>query len=321
MTTVAALHLALKSGMIRPTFAQEPLLLKALIVTMRPRQWSKNGLLFLGLIFTINQYWRPFSPQMYQMLGMVVMAFLLFCLLSSSVYLINDLADIEKDRAHPTKRFRPLPSGQLSPTRALAAAAVLAIGGLAGSFYLGLTFGLVALLYLLTMLTYSFALKNMVLVDVLTISLGFVLRAVAGAVVIAVPISPWLYVCTLLGALFLGFSKRRHELLLLNDQATNHRQILKEYTPEFLEELITIVVSATIMAYSLYTFSAEGLPKNHAMMATIPFVLYGAFRYLYLVHLKNLGGSPEDILLSDKPILLDIALWVLSVSIILYFFR
>ncbi len=296
-------------------------MLKALIVTMRPRQWSKNGLLFLGLIFTINQYWRPFSPLMYQMLGTVVMAFLLFCLLSSSVYLINDLADIEKDRAHPTKRFRPLPSGQLSPTGALAAAAVLAIGGLAGSFYLSVTFGLVALLYLLTMLTYSFALKNMVLVDVLTISLGFVLRAVAGAVVIAVPISPWLYVCTLLGALFLGFSKRRHELLLLNDQATNHRQILKEYTPEFLEELITIVVSATIMAYSLYTFSAEGLPKNHAMMATIPFVLYGAFRYLYLVHLKNLGGSPEDILLSDKPILLDIALWVLSVSIILYFFR
>jgi 4-hydroxybenzoate polyprenyltransferase len=189
------------------------------------------------------------------------------------------------------------------------------------SWWFNPAFGLVATWYFLVQVAYSLALKNMVLIDVFTIAAGFVLRAVGGAVVISVAISPWLYLVTVLLSLFLGFSKRRHELVVLNDQAANHRQILREYTPELLEEILAVVTSSTVMAYSLYTFTYEKLPANHAMMLTIPFVIYGIFRYLYLVHLKNEGGSPEEVLLGDRPFLINIILWGISVVVILGLFR
>jgi 4-hydroxybenzoate polyprenyltransferase len=292
-----------------------------LLRAMRPKQWTKNGILFFPLAFTLNEYWKPFSPEMYRYVGLATLAFVIFCLLSGAVYLINDVADIEKDRLHPTKRNRPIASGKISPSTALVAAAVLTIASVGGAFALSAPLGLVAAAYFIVQIAYTFALKHMVLLDVFTIAAGFVLRAVAGAVVIEVAISPWLYLCTVLLSLFLGFSKRRHELILLNDQATNHRQILREYTPELLEEMLSVVTSTTVMAYSLYTFTYDKLPKNHAMMLTIPFVLYGIFRYLYLVHLRNAGGSPEEILLGDRPFLINVILWILSVVAILYFFR
>jgi len=188
------------------------------------------------------------------------------------------------------------------------------------SFLLDFYFGLVALAYLLTMIVYSFVLKNIMILDVLTVAAGFVLRAVAGAVVISVPISPWLYVCTTLVALFIGFSRRRHELVLLAENANQHRASLNEYSLPLLDQMIAVVISATIIAYSLYTFSAPNLPANHAMMLTIPFVLYGVFRYLYLIQVKSLGGSPEEIFLSDLPLIIDLGLWALAVIGILYLF-
>jgi len=292
----------------------EGLTLKYLLVTARPKQWTKNGFVFFALIFSLNLL-------RVDMLLTTVAAFILFCLLSSSVYLINDLVDIEQDRQHPLKRNRPLPAGLLSPRVAKVAAGVLAALALIASFPLGSYFWVTAVGYWLLMLVYSFYLKHIVIIDVLAIAAGFVLRVVAGAVAIQVPISPWLYICTILGALFLGFTKRRHELILLENNAHQHRKILEEYSPKYLEDMINIVAASTIMAYSLYTFSADNLPKNHSMMLTIPFVLFGIFRYLYLVHQKNQGGNPEEILLTDKPILADIALWLVSATLILYFFR
>lgn len=288
---------------------------------MRPKQWTKNGILFFPLAFTLKEYWTPFSPQMYRFFGLASAAFVVFCILSGAVYIINDVADVEKDRLHPRKRFRPIASGKISTKTALIAASILTVVSLAAGFALSMPMGVVASAYFLIQLAYTFVLKHIVLIDVFTLAAGFVLRAVAGAVVIQVAISPWLYLVTVLLSLFLGFSKRRHELILLNDQAGNHRQILREYTPELLEEILSVVTSTTVMSYSLYTFTYEKLPKNHAMMMTIPFVLYGIFRYLYLVHLKNAGGSPEEILIGDRPFLINVIAWMASVVAILYFFR
>lgn len=298
-----------------------PSLLPNVIRAMRPKQWTKNAVVFFPLVFTLNEYWRPFSAEMYRYLGLATLAFVLFSLLSSAVYLVNDVVDIEKDRLHPTKRNRPIASGKLSPRTALGVALLLFIVSVGGALLLSVPLGLVMLAYVLLQVAYTFVLKHMVLLDIFAIAAGFVLRAVAGAVVISVGISPWLYLVTVLLSLFLGFSKRRHELLLLNDQAGNHRQILSEYTPELLEEILSVVTSTTVMAYSLYAFTAPNLPQNHAMMLTIPFVLYGIFRYLYLVHKKNEGGSPEEILLTDRPFIIDILLWGISVVAILYLFR
>lgn len=297
-------------------------MLTHLLVEMRPKQWTKNAVIFLAFVFSINQYWKPLElSRVPILLALTALAFVLFCLVSSSVYLINDMIDLDKDRKHPTKRRRPLAAGNLTIGQAITFLIVLLVVSLPLSFLVDLTFGLVAVGYFALNLAYSMALKNMVIVDVFAIAGGFVLRAVAGAVIIDVPITPWLYVCTMLGALFLGFSKRRHELVLLNDGATQHRAILKEYTPELLEEMIAVVTSSTVMAYSLYTFTAESLPSNRAMMLTIPFVLYGVFRYLYLIHLRNEGGSPEEILLKDKPLIVDIALWLITSVAILVLFR
>ena len=288
-------------------------MLMNLLKTMRPKQWPKNVFIFTALVF-VEKLFAP-SP-----LLKTIAAFILFCLTSSAVYLINDVADIEKDRQHPTKRLRPLPSGQLKPSVAIAAGVLIPLVTLPLSFLLDFYFGLVALAYLLTMIVYSFILKNIMILDVLTIAAGFVLRAVAGAVVISVPISPWLYVCTTLLALFIAISRRRHELVLLAENANEHRASLNEYSLPLLDQMIAVVTSAAIIAYSLYTFSAPNLPPNHAMMLTIPFVLYGLFRYLYLIHIENKGGTPEEIFLSDLPLIIDLGLWSLAVIAILYFF-
>ena len=286
-------------------------MLKALLEAMRPKQWAKNMFLFAGLIFGE----KLFHPSL---LVRNVLAFVLFCLISSSVYLINDLTDIEKDRQHPTKRLRPLPSGRLQPRVAAIAAGLFPLISIPLAFLLDLQFGLVALTYLATMITYSLLLKNLVIVDVLVVAAGYLLRVAGGVIVTGVPFSPWLYLCTTLLALFISFSKRRHELLILEGTANEHRATLNEYTPHLLDEMIAVVTSTTVVAYSLYTFSAPNLPPNHTMMLTIPFVLYGIFRYLYLIHVRNEGGTPEELVFKDKPLLLDIALWGLTVLLVLY---
>lgn len=313
-------------------------MLKYILKSMRPRQWPKNGILFLPLLFTLRQYWYPFTPEMWRFFFLAVAGFAIFCLLSGIIYIINDLVDVERDRAHPHKRLRPIASGKLDRGTAVAAVLIILVIALAGSvsldliaqsfpypsggpvFPFQLPFTLIGISYLALQIAYSFYLKQIVIVDVFGIAGGFLLRAVAGAAVIQVPISAWLYVVTILGALFIGFSKRRNELVLLEGAASNHRAILKEYTPELLDEMISVTTASTVIAYSLYTFTAENLPKNHAMMATIPFVLYGIFRYLYLVHVKNEGGSPEELLLRDRPLLATIVLWATSTVVILYVF-
>lgn len=325
-----------------------------LLKAMRPRQWTKNLLVFAGVVFA--QRVLDFGA-----LSRVTGAFVVFCLLSSLVYLVNDLGDIESDRQHPTKRYRPLASGKLAVPVAVAGAVVLGVlataltialviwPGTAGPGqslhvtlvplqltvvpgpplppgspygllgYLGggrFLFALVAAAYVGLNLAYTFRLKHVVIIDVFCIAGGFVLRAMAGAVVIPVPISPWLYLCTILLSLFLALGKRRQELLLLDAGASLHRRILQEYSPQLLDQMITIVTSATVMAYSLYTF--QGTTGNHRLMVTIPFVLYGIFRYLYLIYMKQEGGSPEEVLLRDKHILGSVALCVLTTLALLY---
>jgi 4-hydroxybenzoate polyprenyltransferase len=290
-----------------------------LLKTMRPRQWTKNLLIFLPFIFTIREKWKPFDATMWTMLEKASMAFVLFCIISGVIYLITDLVDVDKDRRHPTKRFRPLASGALSQPQALVAIVMFLAIALPLSFILDVIFGIVAVIYFLMMLTYSYVLKNIVIIDVFTLAAGLVLRALAGAAAVHVPPSPWLYVCTALLALFLGFSKRRHELVLLEGNATNHRAILKEYTPEVLDEMIAVTTASFVMAYSLYTFLATNLPKNHEMMLTIPFALYVVFRLLYLVHVKKEGGSPEEMILRDRSLFTSIVIWGLISVGILYF--
>ncbi len=286
-------------------------IVRGLIVTARPKQWLKNSFVFAPLVF-VGELTDP------RQLARTLAAFVLFCLISSAVYFINDLADIEKDRRHPRKRLRPLASGRITPAMAIVTACLLVAVTLPLAFWLNAVFGLITLAYFALNLAYSFYLKNMVIIDVMCVAAGFVLRAVAGAVVIGVPVSPWLYVCTTLLALFISFSKRRHELLLLETGAGHHRQILDAYSIPFLDELNNIVASTTIIAYSLYTFSAPNLPPDHSMMLTIPFVLYGIFRYMYLVYRKNEGGTPEELILKDKPFLADMILWGLAAIYVMY---
>jgi 4-hydroxybenzoate polyprenyltransferase len=293
-----------------------------LLTAMRPRQWTKNLLIFLALFLSVNESWQVTDlAEASRLMGVVSLGFLLFCLLSASEYLINDLLDIEKDRLHPTKRLRPLAAGNLSPTFALGSATVMAASSLAFAYLISPPFALVCLAYFTMMLAYSFVLKRIVIIDVFTIAVGFVLRAVAGAVIISVPISPWLYICTVLGALFLGFSKRRAELVLLSEDASNHRSSLDNYSQGLLDQMIAVVAPSAVIAYSFYTFTATNLPANHSMMLTIPFALYGVFRYLYLIHNKNQGGSPEEVLLTDYPLIINIVLWIATAVAVLILFR
>jgi 4-hydroxybenzoate polyprenyltransferase len=282
-----------------------------LLRACRPKQWSKNLLLFFGLIFALK-----LSDLL--LVERAVAAFAVFCLASSGVYLFNDVADVDRDRLHPTKRFRPLAAGVISPAQAIALGVVLFAVSIVVGFSLGLTFGMLTVLYIAMNAAYSARLKHVVLIDVFVLAAGFVVRAAAGAVVIGVPISPWLYVCTILASLFLALGKRRSELVLLSEGAGNHRRILDEYSIPLLDQLVVIVTSAMVMAYSLYTFSAENLPSDHSMMLTLPFVLYGLFRYMYLMHQRNGGGSPDEALLGDKPLLGSAVLWLLSAIAILY---
>jgi len=241
------------------------------------------------------------------------------CLISSTIYIINDVADVEADRQHPKKKFRPIPSGQLPIPIAVSAAIAIGVFTLVASFKLDATFGWIIVLYAVLNLAYSFKLKHIVIIDVLIVAAGFVLRVAAGvALVNVVRFSPWLYVCMGLLALFLGFAKRRQELMLLKDNAIHSRAILEEYNLEFVDGMQNVVMACTIIAYSLYTFLAEGLPANHTMMLTIPFVLYGIFRYLYLVHVRGEIAPPDEVALKDRPLQIDGALWALSVVLILY---
>lgn len=295
---------------------------REILRSMRPRQWTKNLIILLALPFTVNQYWRASDMLTFGHMALLSLAAVAaFCLLSGAVYIINDLSDVQKDRQHPVKKRRPLASGRIGRRTALASVAALLLVSIPGAFWISAYFGLVAVVYFSVMLAYTFVLKHVLLVDVLTIAVGFVLRAAAGAVAISVPISPWLYVCTILLALFLGLGKRRHELIVLDVAAGQHRQTLEEYSSQLLEQMIVLIGAATIMAYSLYTFSAENVPKNYSMMLTIPFVLYGIFRYLYLMHMRNEGGSPEEVLLRDRPMVLNVSLWVVSSAAILLFFK
>lgn len=281
------------------------------IRALRPLQWTKNGILFAALVF--DQKLFEVDPFL-----RTVAAALVFCGLSSAVYLINDVRDIEADRHHPLKRYRAIASGELSPQSALAMAAVLLLVSLGAAYLVRPEFLLISLAYVGLMIAYSFWLKRVVLVDVLTIAAGFVIRAAAGAVAIAVEISPWLLVCTMLLALLLGFGKRRHEVMTLKSRAARHRANLDAYTPRLLDQLIGITAASTVIAYAVYTFDSASVPANHTMMLTIPVVVYAIFRYLYLVYLRHLGGSPEVMLVRDRPLLVSIVLWGLSSVLVLY---
>jgi 4-hydroxybenzoate polyprenyltransferase len=284
-----------------------------LLISLRPEQWTKNLFVFSALIFGL----RLTDPRA---VAVVTAAFVVFCALSGVVYLINDVADRESDAEHPVKAKRPIASGALRPSTAAAAAVLLAGPALVGAFLLRPTFGIVAVAYLLLMVLYSGPLKHVVIIDVLAISIGFVLRVFGGAVVIDVPVSQWLLVCTILLALFLALSKRRHELVLLADAAKGHRRILQEYSPYLLDQMIGVVTASTLMAYMLYAASPETAQRfgTSLLGLTIPFPLYGIFRYLYLVHQKEGGGSPSEMLLTDRPLLLCVALWGIAVALIIY---
>jgi 4-hydroxybenzoate polyprenyltransferase len=296
--------------------------LRYLVVSTRPRQWIKNIIIYLALFFTIDQRWDPQEvSQMASLLGKVTLGFIIFCMLSGAIYLLNDLVDKDRDQFHWRKKARPLASGRLAPWVALIAGIILAYASLIFSFFLSPGFGMVSILYLALMLAYSLVLKTIVILDVLTISAGFVLRAAAGAVVIGAPISPWLYMTTSLGALFLAFSKRRNELAIGGEGSGVHRETLKSYTIGLLDQFIPLVGAATLVAYIFYTFTADTLPNNHAMMLTIPFVMFGIFRYLYLMHQHNLGESPEEVLFTDLPMLSNICLWLVTATTILLVFR
>jgi 4-hydroxybenzoate polyprenyltransferase len=289
-----------------------PPMWKSLLKAMRPKQWIKNLIIFTALVFD-QQLFNPAS------FLRTFAGFILLCLAASAVYLINDLADLEQDRQHPVKRLRPLASGKLSPQVARLAAILYAGLTLGFGITLGTGFEIILATYMGMNLLYSFYLKHIPIIDVLVLASGFVLRVGAGvALIIVQRFSPWMYVCVTLLALFIGLGKRRAEMVLLADQANSHRRVLDGYTLPYIDHLLSIVSSTTIVAYSLYTFSAENLPSNHLMMLTIPFVIYGIFRYLYLIHVEGAGGAPEELLLRDRPLLTTAALWALSVVIVLY---
>jgi len=285
---------------------------RALIRAMRPKQWFKNVFVFAGLLFDGK------FLQVHYLLNSLA-AFAIFCLASGAIYLFNDLRDVESDRAHPRKRLRPIASGELPAGVARVTAYALLAACLPLAFLFGASFGWTVAGYVALMILYSLYLKRVVIIDVMTVAAGFVLRVVAGAMVVSVSrFSPWLYVCTTLLALFIALNRRRHELVLLQEQANAHRSVLDDYNLEFIDSATSVVTAMLVVSYSLYTFSAPNLPANHAMMLTIPFVLYGVFRYLYLIHVRQQGGAPEDLVLGDRPLLLTVALWVLTAGLVIY---
>jgi 4-hydroxybenzoate polyprenyltransferase len=285
---------------------------RAVWLSLRPRQWVKNLFVLAGVIFSQNL----FTPLLLPALA----AFALFCALSGGVYLINDVADYDRDRLHPAKRHRPVASGTLPRMAALWTGAGIILGSLALAFLLSGAFGWVAAGYVVLLVAYSAGLKRVVIVDALTVAVGFVLRAIAGAVVIDVEISGWLLICTILLALFLALGKRRHELLTLEEEAAAHRPILADYSAGLLDQMIAVVTASTVTAYALYTMSAETVAKFHTRLLplTLPFVLYGIFRYLYLLHRRRLGGNPSELFLSDRALLGNTLLWMLAILLLIY---
>lgn len=291
-------------------------MLKALIKTMRPRQWPKNGFVFFALIFDKRLF--MLDPFLRTLAG-----FLLFCLISSSVYLFNDIADVEADRNHPEKKHRPIASGQLPVSVAQTTALLLTVIAVPLGYLLSPAFALVLVVYLIINLLYSRWLKHVAILDVLIVSTGFVLRVAAGVILIY-PVerfSPWLYMITILFSLYIGLGKRRAEMNLLAQGASAHRKVFEGYTLPLLDQYITIVSGMTIVAYSLYTFSAPNLPANHTMMLTIPFVVYGIFRYLQLIQIGHAAGSPDEVALKDRPLQITVLLWGLAVIVVFYLFK
>jgi 4-hydroxybenzoate polyprenyltransferase len=284
--------------------------LSDVIYLMRPRQWTKNLAVFAGIVFS----GKLFDPRL---LAITVVAFASFCLVSSALYALNDVIDAERDRQHPVKCDRPVASRRMRASTALGISAVLLVTGGGLAFTLGLPFSAVVAAYVALQLLYTFALKNIAIVDMLVIAAGFVLRAVAGAVAIAVPVSPWLVLCAGLLALFLAAAKRRHEVLLLRELSYGHRPVLAEYSAELLDSFMVTLSAATVTSYALYTFFEAKAPA-HLMMLTIPFVIYGVLRYQYLVLSKEGGGRPEEVLLGDGPILIDVVLWMIAAVAVLY---
>ncbi len=303
--------------------------LRALLTAIRPRQWTKNFAVFIGVVF---------AQRLLNLLlcERALLACVIFCFASSTMYLFNDIRDLENDRQHPLKRLRPIASGQLPVSWAITAMIVLLLlcAGLTGSLFLlpipvgqdifaayggaNLLFALVVIAYLTLMVFYNLLLKHLVLIDVFTIAAGFVLRILAGTMVVAVSISAWLYLVTCFLSLFLALAKRRHELVLLQDDASLHRQILKEYSIPMLDQMITIVVTGAIVSYSLYT--VEGNTGGHRLIVTVPLVIYGMFRYLYLVYMRKEGGSPEEVLLRDRYMFIAVILCIASIIAVLYLF-
>jgi 4-hydroxybenzoate polyprenyltransferase len=289
-------------------------MLRAIIKTMRIKQWTKNAIIFAALVFD-RQLMNVTA------FGRTVAGFFLFCILSSTVYIINDILDVESDRKHPKKKLRPIASGQLSIPAAITSTVILLLVSFPIAWYLSPFFFCISLVYFLTNLAYSLRLKHIVLVDVVVLSLGFVFRVGAGVSLIHVErFSPWLFVVTYLLALYLGFGKRRAELTLLSTAAGSHRKVLEGYTVPFLDQVLMMISGMTIMSYSLYTFSAPNLPANHTMMLTVPFVLYGILRYMYIVQVEGTGNAPDEVLLVDRPLQLAILLWGISVLVIFYIF-
>jgi 4-hydroxybenzoate polyprenyltransferase len=287
-------------------------MLRALLKTMRPRQWTKNAFLFAALVF---------DGKLFHLVDFMrtLAGFGLFCLISSAIYIFNDLLDVESDRQHPVKKNRPIASGKLPVSVAVAAGSVLVVFTLAAGYALAWQFALTLFVYFILMLAYSKWLKRILILDVLILAAGFVLRVHAGTTLIVVErFSPWLYVLMTLLALYLGFGKRRAELALLAEEASTHRRVFDGYTVPLLDQFITIVSGTTIVAYSLYTFFRPAAPES--LMLTIPFVVYAIFRYLYLVQVKKIGGEPEEILLSDHPLQISILLWGLAILTVFYFF-
>lgn len=282
-----------------------------MFLQLRPKQWTKNLLVFAALIFS-------FKMTSLDLLLRSVIGFFLFCLVSGCVYILNDYVDREADRKHPEKKHRPMASGELNASVALLCGFMLLLTSIIIAFYLEPVFALLLLMYFIINAAYSFRLKHVVIIDIMTIASGFVLRAIGGGLVINVPFTPWFLLCTMLLALFLAISKRRHELFLLENNKGTHRKVLEYYTPELLNQLNSIVTTSTIMSYALFTFTS-----NHTihLMWTIPFVIFGIFRYLYLIHMEKKGGTPERVLLEDKPLLVTVILYAIFVVGILSYFE
>lgn len=288
-------------------------ILKYVFLSMRPKQWIKNFLVFAALVFSKNIF--DLSKDLNAFIGLII-----FCMITGCSYLINDLLDLEKDKLHPSKSQRPLSSGKLKKTTAVLVTIIVCSVGIFLAFYINKFFGIIVLAFFLLNLGYSTYLKNVVIIDVITIAAGFVLRVVGGAVIISVVASHWLILCTMLLSLFLGFSKRRHELILLETDATSHRKVLEHYSPYFLDQMIAVVTASTLICYALYTMSKDTIEKlgTSKLIYTIPFVLYGIFRYLYLVHQKKGGGNPTGVIFTDIPIIINVTLWVITSIVFVY---